>query len=77
LEMAKDQTPWRPHRNDEAHAMRTVELLRTLLFLPSWIGSAWALHRFAEWGWLGSIGLGLVIAIAVALVATLLHDWLT
>ena len=56
--------------------MRTVELIRTLLFLPTWIGSAWALHRFAEWGWLGAIGTGLVIAAVVCLVATLIHDQL-
>jgi hypothetical protein len=57
--------------------MCTVELIRTLLFLPTWIGSAWALHRFAEWGWLGSAGLGLVIAAVVCLAATLIHDHLT
>lgn len=57
--------------------MKTVELLRTVLFLPTWIGTAWLLHAHAGWGWAGSAGLGLVAAIVICLVATLIHDRLS
>jgi len=57
--------------------MKTVELLRTILFLPTLAGSAWLLHTHAGWGWLPSAGVGLVIAAVVALVATLIHDRIT
>lgn len=57
--------------------MRTVEFIRTLLFLPTWIGSAWALHHFAEWGWLGSIAAGFGITIVVMIVVTLVVDRMT
>jgi hypothetical protein len=57
--------------------MKTVEALRTVLFLPTLVGSAWLLHTKAGWGWLSAVGLGLAIAGVVALAATLIHDRLT
>jgi hypothetical protein len=54
--------------------MRTVELVRTALFWPTWIGGAWLLHTHWAWSWLGAIGCAFGAGLVVMVVATLAFD---
>ena len=57
--------------------MKVVELLRTILFLPTWIGSAWAMHIWWGWWWLATLPIGLVLSVVVCIATTLVYDHLT